>query len=107
MNEPSINVDEILNDLPIEWRGRFTGGSLEQELERIIGSMIEKDIEKLLYLLYRIDVDEEKIKLALRAPTDHHGRLIARLIIQRQQEKITARNNSERRSDIPEDERWP
>lgn len=106
MNEPAITIHEILNSLPIEWSGNSTAGSLEQELEKIIDAMIIEDFEKLLYLLYRIDVDEEKIKSALRAPIEQHGTIIARLIIQRQQEKIIARNKAESNPEIPEDERW-
>lgn len=64
---------------------------LEEQLAAQINYLIEKDFNRLLNLLYRIDVSEDKIKKALLDNTDPAGELIAQLIIERQLQKITSR----------------
>lgn len=66
---------------------------LENELAAHINYMVEKDFNGLLNLLYRIDVSEEKIKNALLLSTEPAGQLIARLIIDRQLQKIAFRHS--------------
>lgn len=61
---------------------------------------IEHDFEKLLSILYRIDVSERKVKEALETQTDQkHSELLADLIIARQVEKTKTRAKYGRQSD--------
>jgi hypothetical protein len=62
----------------------------------------------LIAYLYRIDVNEEKQKvLLLDNPQDDAGNIIATLIIERQQQKIQARELFTRQdNDIDDDEKW-
>lgn len=64
---------------------------LEELLAAHINHLVERDFNKLLNILYRIDVSEEKIKKALLDNSDPAGQVMAELIIERQFEKITAR----------------
>ncbi len=64
---------------------------LEEQLAAQINYLIEKDFNRLLNLLYRIDVSEDKIKKALLDNTDPAGQVIAQLIIERQLQKIASR----------------
>ena len=69
-----------------------TMDALEALLAEKINDMINKDFNALVQLLYRIDVNEAKLRGVLR---DHQasdsGQLIARLILERQWQKIMTR----------------
>ena len=54
--------------------------------------LIDHDFEKLLSILYRIDVSERKVKKTLESQTEHKpSELLADLIIERQIEKARTR----------------
>jgi hypothetical protein len=59
-------------------------------LKKVIGHLLDTDFERLMNGLYRIDVDEHKVKLALASNADVAGE-IATLIIQREIQKIETR----------------
>ncbi len=61
---------------------------LKEKLTDIIAFLIDRNFEKLLWILYRIDVDEERAKalLSKHLPEDAPG-ILADLIIQRQLKK--------------------
>lgn len=67
--------------------------------------LIEQDFEKLIQLLYRIDVDESKIKKLLKTSDQEAGAIIARLLIERQQQKRSGRDEGNSAA-ISEEERW-
>jgi len=65
---------------------------LRKVLIRRIEELIEKDVEKLKWILYRIDVNERKVHEALATNAAlHYPELLADLIIERQIEKIKTR----------------
>lgn len=54
-------------------------------LQQHINNLIQHDFNKLLAILYRIDVDEDKLKCALRQqPGRDAAEIIAELMIERQ-----------------------
>jgi len=56
--------------------------------------LLDHDFEKLIWILYRIDVSEEKAKQALAEKSDHSpAEVLADLIIARQIEKARTRLN--------------
>jgi hypothetical protein len=66
--------------------------STYSELKKILADMIrfliDHAFEKLLWILYRIDVDEEKLKKLLAEHTpDHAPDILAELIIMRERQK--------------------
>lgn len=65
-----------------------TQAELKEKLAEIISYLLDHDFEKLLWILYRIDVDEEKAKqlLSQHLP-DQAPEILADLIIQRQIKK--------------------
>lgn len=74
-----------------------------------INYLIINDFSKLVQMLYRIDVSEQKIKTLLKEnPGSDAGRIIAALIIERQMQKIRSRQQTGRddRNTIDETERW-
>lgn len=74
-----------------------------------INDLIEKDFQKLVNLLYRLDVSENKLKQTLKENADMNaGLLIADLIMERQIQKLNAKKEF-RKKDTEKDsseERW-
>ena len=69
-----------------------TIGELETALAERVNEMIQKDFSTLVQLLYRIDVDETRLRGLLRTGAgEDAGRIIAKLIIERQWQKIETR----------------
>ncbi|KAF0241499.1 MAG: hypothetical protein Q8K64_10440 [Sediminibacterium sp.] len=63
-----------------------------QELVNTINELILNDFEKLVFVMYRIDVNEAKIKSLLASKTDTNAaELIADAIIERLQQKKAAK----------------
>lgn len=82
------------------------GNSLREKLATYINHLILNDQHTLLFLLYRVDVSEQKIKSLLQSATDSAG-LIADVIIERQLQKINLRKQFRQDSNnIPEEDRW-
>lgn len=57
-----------------------------------IQELINKDFEHLLWLLYRIDVGEKKVKAAIeKSAPDEAAKIIAEHILVREKEKVATR----------------
>ena len=73
-----------------------------------INFLILNDFNKLIYILYRADINENKLnKLLAENKKEDAGKIIAALFIQRHLEKIKSRreSNTNARNDS-EEERW-
>ncbi|MCU7551654.1 hypothetical protein OCK74_21215 [Chitinophagaceae bacterium LB-8] len=79
-----------------------------QQLALVINDLIVHDFERLIRILYRVDVDENKLKkMLLDCPQADAGILIANLLIERQEQKEYYKKMfSKSNSDIPEEDRW-
>ena len=65
---------------------------LQKALAIHINDLIVNNFEKLVFLLYRIDISEKKVKILLQnAKNTAAGETIAKAIIERQIEKINLR----------------
>ena len=78
-----------------------------QILAERINELINSDFQKLVSILYRIDVNETKLKQLLNAnqATDA-GLIIADLLIERQEQKIRSRQEYKPDENISDDEKW-
>ena len=77
------------------------------ELAAFVNHLINTDFEKLVFLLYRIDVSETTIKQLLALPSSSNaGELIADTIIKRQAEKIESRQQFKPFINIAEEDKW-
>ena len=84
------NADELIN-----------------QLTAILTHLILNDINRLLLILYRVDLQEEKVLTILREnPIADAARLLAEALISRQLQKIQSRIKTGPAPDIPEDEKW-
>ena len=91
MEVPALQSD-LNNSYGLELPETATIEMLEGVLAERINTMITADFNRLISLLYRVDVSETKLKQLLRenAGTDA-GLLIARLVLERQWQKIETR----------------
>lgn len=89
-NEISIahKIFELTDDID-----QKNNKSVKEELIKLINELINTDFSSLVQLLYRIDVDENKLKQNL---SQHEGSdsasLIADMIIKRQLQKVESGN---------------
>ena len=78
------------------------------QVQEKVNELIEHDFGKLVNILYRIDVSEQKLKHLLQSNGDKDAAaIISRLIVERQIEKIKSRHGT-KHFDDPDDteERW-
>ncbi len=77
-------------------------------LAREINRLILHDINKLISILYRADVNEQKLNNILsRHKNEDAGMLIAVLFIERQMQKIKSRQENHRdNNNFNEEEKW-
>lgn len=82
--------------------------SIRQKLILLINELIIKDFHALIQLLYRIDVNEKKIRIYLNENAgDDAAPLLADLIIERQLQKIESRKKFSSGYNKPsEEEKW-
>lgn len=67
----------------------------EAELELAVNHLINEDFNRLIQVLYRIDINEALLKYTLKVNPDvDAAKLITRLIIDRQIEKAKTRGES-------------
>ncbi|MDQ6755482.1 MAG: hypothetical protein M3004_00950 [Bacteroidota bacterium] len=66
--------------------------NMHQKLSMFINDLIQNDFPKLINVLYKVDVDEKRLKKILKENADEDSSsLIARLIIERELQKIKTR----------------
>jgi len=79
-----------------------------RQLADKINDLLINDFDRLIAILYRMDVSDIKLKHLLKSnPHEDAGKIIAELMIERQAQKIKSRKQfTKREDDIDEDERW-
>lgn len=79
-----------------------------QQLIFLINELINKDFHSLVQLLYRIDVNEKKIRTFLDQNTERDSAVIlADLIIERQLQKVESRQRfSSKNRPASDEEKW-
>jgi hypothetical protein len=61
-------------------------------IRQLVQELIDRDFEKLLLILYRLDINEKKVKEAIDMTGPANAPLsIAELIIEREKQKVVAR----------------
>ena len=100
-------ISDINQSLEISLPGTISLEELKQKLSLHINHLINHDFEKLVYYLYRVDVNENKMRQLLEQKEGENAAgLIADMIIERQLQKIKSRKETKRNGDIPDEERW-
>lgn len=67
--------------------------ALREKLAKHLDHLLATDFNKLVSILYRIDISQEKAIIALAEKTKEEsaGKILARMIIERQLEKVISR----------------
>jgi len=100
-------VAGINHSLELELKESISMDELRTLLSGHIHQLINNNFNKLVSILYRIDVSEIKLRQLLHDnPAEDAGKIIADLIIDRQLQKIKSRKESGTNPDIPEDDKW-
>ena len=101
-------IDYFNRELSLQIPPASSYQQLRALLSSHINDLVKNDFEKLVAYLYRIDVNEQKLKTLLKQfPNENAGDIIASLILERQEQKIKAREQfSKRAEDIDEEEKW-
>lgn len=102
MNELVLIKEQLEKEagiaLPEDWKQTFIA---------YINHLVDTDFEKLVYLLYRIDVNESKIKHLLEDKEGNNaGELIANAIIERQLEKVESRKKYKQENGLDDEDKW-
>lgn len=93
--------------LQIELPQNISFDEIKAQLADHINDLIRDDFQKLVGILYRIDVSESKLKQLLKEnPDTDAGIIITDLIIERQLQKIKSRKEYKRDENISDDEKW-
>lgn len=103
MNNQSL-ILSINNQLNTQLPDTLSKENLLQTLSEYINFLIQKDFQKLVSILYRIDVSENKLKQVLENSNEEAGKIIATLIIERQEQKIKSRQQFSQRDNTSFDE---
>lgn len=97
------SIRELSENLSVDLSPVISHAELVKKLADHINHLINHDFNRLVSILYRIDVNEKKLKDVLKEnQIETAGNIIANLIIERQLQKIRSRR--ENRKDLPKDE---
>lgn len=97
-----MESDDFLKIINLH-HGKIDEAHIIAELERAVIEWLEYRVEEFFSKLYRLDIDEGKIKQALATNEPAQG--ITLLIYRRQLEKIKSRADNPA-ADAPDDLRW-
>ena len=99
-----LEVSEALGIIPDEKDHSFG----KEILAKKVNELINNNFQKLVLILYRMDISETKLKQLLNDnPGTDAGIIITDLMIERQDEKIRSRQQYGKRDEnISDDEKW-
>ena len=86
----SQNLPGLFDTLPEQLSILDEAAVLDLLTERV-EALMRDDLDLLLSSLYRLDVEEHKIQHALKSDTIPHAQGIAKLILERQKERLKTR----------------
>ncbi len=78
----------------------------EAVIREQINYLINHDFEKLIYILYRVDVNERKMKEAIALRKEDAAEIIYELLKQREMEKELSRKTHTTENKNPEGTEW-
>ncbi|HUR65028.1 MAG TPA: hypothetical protein VMZ03_01655 [Chitinophagaceae bacterium] len=107
MTDGTELIQMINDDLQLRLTGSLSTDELKEKMILTVNELINHDFERLVSLLYRVDVDENKMRSLLQQREgENAAALITDLIIERQLQKIKSRRGTKTDRNIPDDEKW-
>ena len=93
LSEPQEVYDIVSANFELQKRDVISLEDLHYILSQRISELLDKNIEKLVYILYRIDVNQRKTDEIFNNPSKEEiASLIADAVIERQLQKVHTRN---------------
>jgi len=81
--------------------------ALRKQLIEYINHLLVRDFNKVVQILYMVDVNEAKLKQVIeKNPTTETAVIIVDLLIERQDQKIEMKKSFRSNENIPDDEKW-
>jgi len=100
-------IPALKKSMEIDLPDNLSSELLKEKLSQYINYLIVNDFQKLVSILYRIDVSEAKLKYLLKENAETNAApIIAELIIERQLQKIKSREDFRRDSTISDEDGW-
>lgn len=105
------NVSELTQEVANVFQLPVPTGLTYQQLlvllSNHIDTLLKNDFSRLIQILYRLDVSEDKLRYLLQHNKDiMASSIIAKLIVERQLQKIESRRHFKKDDDIADDEKW-
>lgn len=106
--EQPVLITTINNEMGLAMPLQLSFEEMRQQLQLAVNAMVNSNFQQLVNILYRIDVNERKLKYLLQENVGADAAvIIADLIIERQMEKIASRSRFSQADDgISEEEKW-
>jgi hypothetical protein len=101
-----IMISQLSQSLEIDLQEKRSIEELKLILSTYINDLINHDFNKLMRILYRVDVSEKVLKENLQKYNEDAAAIIAGMIIERQLQKMKTRERFQSNNDISEDEKW-
>ena len=100
-------VPMLRQSLEIDLPENTTEEELFEKLSSHINYLIESNFQKLVSILYRVDIDEKKLRQLIQENSNKDaGMIITELIVERQLQKIKSRQQYKPDENISDDEKW-
>lgn len=99
-------INELSRTFGLDLSQHKSLDELKNILAHEINHLINHDFEKLVRILYRVDISEKMLKQNLQEQKQNAGAIIATMMIERQLQKIRSRQQFKSSDDIPENEKW-
>jgi ABC-type antimicrobial peptide transport system ATPase subunit len=108
MTEHDQLVQVLNKEFGIELSDKIALEEIKEKISGHINYLIQEDFQKLIFILYRIDISEDKLKLLLKDSPLNAADIITELIIERQLQKIASRRfyNNKGNDSVDENEKW-
>lgn len=91
-NDKSLALEKVLKLFQVQLHNPINEDEKFEMLASHLDALIQSDFNALIHILYRIDVSETKLNEALsQNKNELAGRIIAKLLIERELEKIKLR----------------
>lgn len=104
---PDTHIDKLVASFSValkenEWEEK------RQALAAALNQLLQSDFQKLVAILYRVDISESKLKFLLKEnPGTDAGLIIADLVIERQLQKIKSKQQYRHPgNNIDDNEKW-
>src|SRR5437764_6960130 len=105
MMEGKENISLLLSGLEtVDLAGKE---NIKEQMVQCINYLLVHDFQQLVQVLYRVDVDEKKLKHTLAENKDTDAAiLITYLLIHRTEEKVRMKKLFKKNDDIDEEDKW-